>query len=240
MAGSDTTAITARFLLPDYIVRAQANALSCPLWQSGALVAPTTGTCTVYDRSGVVVSTGAVAISGSIAAYTVAASSVPISLTPEAGWRVEWMLDDVLYRNTAALVVSDLHPVVTDADIYRRQSALDPSGPSPISAVTDYQSYIDEAWVTIIGRLISQGSLPYLVMEPTALREVHLTLTLALIYEDYQTRLSDAYREMGQTYRERYEAAWEGLTFSYDTDGDGDSDVTSRPAIGTIWLTGRR
>ena len=244
MSGATTSFYSARFLLPDYIVREQENDLSCPVWRDGALVAPSAGNATVYDSTDTVIHTQAVVVSGSIATITIPAGSVPSTLTLESGWRVEWELtvggDPFNARNKAFLVRSELVPVVTDADLFRRVSSLNPSGSAPISSVPDYQDYIDEAWVVLVGRISGKGPLPFLIMEPTALREPHLLLTLALIFEDFETRLNESYAEKATTYRERYETAFGGLRFEYDSDQDGRSDGSrKRAGSSTIWLTGR-
>lgn len=244
MAGATSTFYTARFLLPDYIVRGQENVLSCPVYRDGALVTPASGTGTVYNSTNTVVHSQTVSITGGIASITIPALTLPSTLSLESGWRVEWALiiDGVSHpiKNKAHLVRSELYPVVTDADLFRRVSSLNPAGSAPISSLTDFQDYLDEAWVVIVGRISGQGPLPYLIMEPTALREPHLLLTLALIFEDFETRLTEQYTEKAATYRERYEASFSTLKFEYDSDQDGRSDgPRKRAGMSTIWLTGR-
>lgn len=245
MGGSQTTWTTARFLTPDYLVRGQDNALSCPLWADGALVAPTSGTVSIYDTSNaLVVDSAAVTVAGSIATYTVSAATLPSTLSLGMGWRVEWTLTvssvATVYRNAAGLVRSRLAPVITDADLFRRVSGLNPNGSAPISSLTDYQDYIDEAWVTLHGKLTGKGSLPHLIMEPSALREPHLLLTLAGIFEDLRTRLNETYADQAREYRDRFDRAWGELAFEYDTGDSGQSDGRrKRAATPTIWLCGR-
>lgn len=244
MSGSSTSFRTARLLLPDYLVQGQDNAISCPLWQDGALVAPTSGTVSVFDASNTAIVDGATAtITGSIATYTVTAATLPASLSRGMGWRVEWSLvvssTTTVYRNSAGLIKSQLAPVVTDADLFRRESALDPSGSAPVSSLSDYQDYIDEAWVTLTGRLAARGSLPHLVMEPSALREPHLLLSLHLIFQDFRTRLSETWTEKAADYRSQFEKSWDSLAFEYDTADSGQSDGRrKRSASPTVWLGG--
>lgn len=250
MSGTTTTYVTARFLTPDYIVQGQDNALSCPLWRDGALVAPTQSgsTITIYDSgNNAIVSGAAVTVAGSIATYTLLASSIPSSLTRGMGWRIEWSLivsgvspSPSVYRNSAGLVRSQLSPVVTDADLFRRVSGLNPTSAAPLSSLTDYQDYLDEAWVTIHGLLTGKGSLPHLIMEPTALREPMICLALSLIFDDFRTRMdSDKWGEQAKEYHARFEKAWSNLVFEYDTAGTGQSDGRrKRSANPTLWLGG--
>lgn len=240
--GAETTYTTARLLTPDYLVRAADNAISCPLWRDGSLVAPTSGTVSVYDASNTaIVSAAAVTVTGNIATYTITAAALPTTLQLGMGWRVEWTLTvssvATTCRNSAGLVRSRLAPVVTDADLFRRESSLNPVGTAPISSVSDYQDYLDEAWVTLHGRLTGKGSLPHLVMEPSALREPHILLTLSLIFNDFRTRLNEAYADKAKEYADKFEKAWEQLRFEYDSTDSGQSDGRrKRSASPTIWL----
>lgn len=241
MSGSTTTFTTARFLTADYLVRGRDNALSCPLWNSNALVVPTSGTVTVYDAGNTVIVSTAVTVVGSIATYTLPAALVPTTMSLGMGWRVEWSLVvaglATTYRNNAGLVRSELAPVVTDADLFRRVSGLDPDGPAPLSTLTTYQDKIDEAWVTIHGRLTGKGSLPHLIMEPSALREPHILLTLQLIFEDFKTRLNEAFAADAIDYRDQHKLAWNELRFEYDLADTGRSDGRrKRSATPTVWL----
>lgn len=247
MGGSATSFLTARLLTPDYFVQAADNAISCPLWQDGALVAPTQAgsTVSVYNgNSTAIVSAAPVTVTGSIATYTVLAASLPTTLPRGMGWRVEWSLiipsvtpSPRVFRNAAGLTRSALVPVVTDADLFRRESGLNPAGAAPVSSLTDYQDYIDEAWITLHGRLVGKGSLPHLIMEPSALREPHLTLALHLIFQDFRTRLAETWREKAEDYANQYKAAWSELVFEYDASDSGQSDGRRKRAAGaTRWL----
>jgi len=241
MSGAATTYLTARFLLPEYITRASDNAVSCPVYQDGALVAPTSGTFTLTDQAGLVIYTAAVAIVGSIATATVPAANIPDTLSFGFNWRASWDLvfSGVVehFANSAHLVRSTLSPVVADADLFRRVSALDPAGTSPISSLADYQDYRDEAWASLLARIAGQGPMPYLIMEPTALREAHLMLTLQLIFEDFATRLNEVYAERGELYANRYDAAFDRMRFAYDADQDGNAEGSrKRPARSSVWF----
>ena len=241
MAGSDTSHYTARLLTPDLLERGRANALSCPVYQDAALVAPDAAdTVSIYDAAGAAVVDGAtITVASSIATYSYTPAA---TLTLGTGWRVEWSLTLAtvahVFRNDAALVRARLYPVVTDADLFRRVSALDPSHASPLTSLTDYQDYLDEAWSEITLRLIAVGNRPNLVLEPSALRVVHRDLTLALIFDDLATRLNEAYQDQADRFRRYYEDGWARLNFEYDTDDSGAADQR-RASTPTIWLTGR-
>lgn len=243
MAGSSTSRLTARFLTGDYLVQARDNALSCPLYLGADPVEPSAGTITITDAAGVaVVSTAAVTITGGVATYTVPAASLPSTLTRGRGWSVAWSLTVSgvahVFRNAASLVRSELAPVVTDLDLFRRESALDPDGTAPITSLTTYQPYIDEAWVTIIGRLVAKGNVPNLIMEPTALRELHLVMSLHLVFQDQKSRLSAAWQTKAEEYRALAKDAWDGMTFEYDESDAGRADAQRRSPKRPTFLGG--
>ena len=152
-------------------------------------------------------------------------------------WELVYSGVTELFYNSAHLVRSLLRPVVADADLFRRVSALDPAGAAPISSLSSFQAYRDEAWASLLARIAGQGPMPYLILEPTALREVHLLLSLQLIFEDFSTRLNEIYAERADTYGERYSAAFDRLRFTYDEGQDGNGGGSRmRPARSSVWL----
>jgi hypothetical protein len=242
------TLYTARFELPDLLEQGRSNLLRCRVYRNGVLATPTSGTVTVYDKSGnALVDDAAVTVTNSEATYNLLAATIASSTRGE-GWGVEWALlmpDGVThtFRNDAALVRARLYPVVADADLYRVASSLDPSG-QPIHSRQSFDDKLEEAFLQIEQRLIAAGNRPNLVLSPSALREVHLYLTLALIFEDFATRLSADYEARAQSYRTQFDSAWSRLRFVYDTDDDGRPDDGARGGrkgpSGTLWLTSRR
>lgn len=245
MAGASSSYVAARLLTPDYLVRGADNAIACPLWRGGGLVEVTEAgsTVSIYAGSGaIIVDAEPIELVDDVARYTIPASALPASLPYGMGWRVEWSLvvDGVaaLYRNSAGLIRSQLVPVVTDRDLFRRESSLDPNGAAPISSLEDYQDFRDEAWISILGRLSAKGNLPHLIMEPTALREPHMLLTLHLIFEDFRTRLNETWTEKAREYGARFEKSMNDLAFEYAPADDGIASRRKRGASATVWLGG--
>ena len=88
MALNDQT-YQVRFPLPSLLERGIDTVIKAPVYQSGALVAPSAGTVTIYDDSNTArVSAAAVTITDSVATYTVTAGTTS-GLTLADGWRVE-------------------------------------------------------------------------------------------------------------------------------------------------------
>lgn len=242
MSGSATTFRASRWLLPEYITRGQDNVVACPVYKGTSLDAPASGTGTVYDRAGNVVYTAAVSVASSVASITIPAASLPTTLSLERGWAVRFELTfsdstKETFQNSAYLVRSELNPVITDADLFARHSALDPFGNAPLTSKSSFAVYRDEAWVDLVTRITSKGSLPHLITEPTALRKPHLLHSLELLFEDLATTLAEAYSEKAAMYREKYDAAFDELVFDYDADQDGLTDgPRKRSARSSVWL----
>lgn len=236
---------TARFPGPRFIVRNVAETIELRVYRDGALVTPSAVTVSVYDANKTaVVDAQSATVSASVASYTIpAATTADLSLGQ--GWLIKWTAtvggQVINPINDAALVRRQLYPVVTDLDLFRRASSLDPSSATVITSLTTYQSYLDEAFLEIQNRLINTGRRPNLVISPYSLRDVHLYLTLALIFEDLSTRLNEAYELRAQQYRSHYERCWGEIKMLIDTDDSGEADdIHHRSAANpTVWLGGR-
>lgn len=233
---------SARFETPTLIERGRSNTLQCRVYRAGAVVAPASGTITIYDDSDTaVVSAAAVSVTASIAEYAYSPAS---TLSLAEGWQVVWALtmpdgNVHTFRNEAALVRAVPANNITEADLYRRVSALDPSGPSAIHSANDFADKIDEAETMIATRLYEAGRRIFLTVSPSELREVRILLTLTLIFEDFSVRLGAAYGEQAANYRNQFEAAWGRLRLSYDEDDDGSPETTKKGGSAVLWLTSR-
>ena len=239
MSAADTE-YAARFVGPELIERGRANALTCPVYRDGALVAPTelTSSITILRKDGsAVVSAGPVAVTGSIARYTTGTYTAE---QLEEGWFVEWLctIGGVPYRfrRSAALCRARLHPVITDADLYARHAELaDVRG-----TLTTDQACIDEAWAELLNMIRQKGSLPHLVMSPEDLRFAHLFLALSNRFLDLQTSGGNdsKWAALATHYATRFTQAFGGLSFRYDTDDDGVADVLPRAGFPITFLGG--
>ncbi len=234
---------TARIPLPWQIVRGVDTTFEIPIYQSGATaLAATGGDWVVYDGD------GAEFDSGTFAAAAVASLEVEgtdtSSLELGGGWLVTGNVThaggSVPFRTDAALVRTKLSPVIGDVDVARRCKALDPSSARAISRRTEFQAELDEAWVEINQRLIDNGRRPWLILSPSSLRQVHLLLTIALVFEDLATRLEPAHGDRAREFRRLYENAWTRLSFKYDEGNDQQVPSGRRSGPAVIFTTGRR
>lgn len=236
---------------PELLERGRANLIQCPAYISGALSAPSVGTVTVYDPSATaVVDAQAVTITASVAEYSIASATLA-TYAYATGWTFEWaltMADGVVHtaRTDGSLVRRSFYPVVTDADLIGRLSALDPSGTAPITSAANYQAFLDEAWRVLVRRLVGDSSAVSKIVSGYALREAHLLLTLSLIMTDLATRSEGAgyYADEATRYRAEYGHAYAEARVKVDAADDGsvtDERVAVRPVVwmgsGARWLS---
>jgi hypothetical protein len=236
------TVYTARFRSTETIERGRTQTLSCPTSRAGATATPASGTFSLYRPDGsALVSAQAVTVS-SVATYSLTGATTSAEALGE-GWLVEWALvmpDGVThtYRNDAALCRRELAPVISQDDLTQRHSDL----PSLLGAAASYQPYIDESWWTITNRLIGAGRRPYLVIQPSALRDCHLMLALHLVFLDYSTSAGDGgrWQALAAHYLTAYEQAWGQLRFAYDETDDNRVSATSKTSASSqVWTNGR-
>lgn len=216
------------------IVKDADHTIKALVYEDDAEVTPDTWTVTVYNASNVSVETG----SGSgQASHTIGSADLTAEAIGES-WRVEWSIvigsDTITPRNDAMLVLNGLWPVVSSSDLERRNPAL--VGTNKITTTAHSQEMLDEAWLEIQLRILASGRRPYLVLEPSALRLVHMHLAMHLIYNDLAAR-DDQWMMQADKYHERYERAWSELNPRTDDDHDGVQDG-KRPMQPVYWLGG--
>lgn len=245
------TLYTARFALAaELLDHGRDNLLKCPVYRAGVLVSPTQGASSVLTVKApdgtAVVDAAAVTVTNSVALYTVTSATLAAYTTPSEGWLVQWdllMPDGTVhtFATQAMLVRHALYPVVTEADLYRRVSSLNPSGSAVIHSGTDFADKLDDAFIVLENMLIEAGNRPWLVITPGALREAHTLLTLAMIFEDFATRLNEAHEVAAARYRNQFEAAWSRVKLRYErSDGMPDTSSTRGAAgRGMIWTNVR-
>lgn len=226
---------------PDLIVRGADHVLRVEIHRDGARLVPSAAEVTVFDAAGdeVVAGAAATVASDGRVTYTVTAATTA-DLTLGEGWRVEWTLTvsgvDYVARTDAALVRSSIYPVARVADLYARQPRLDPSGSSPIDRAPHHQEVLDDAWLSILDRLLAMGRRPNLVVSPSSFREPHVCLALERAFRRLASPDND-YGQMADTYASQYRDAWGDLRLVYDTGDTGQAPVSGRVSpTPTVWL----
>ena len=243
MPSTLTTPLRPRLPLPDTIERGRSNTLTCPLYLSGALTAPASGTVSIYDASGIVqVEDAAVTIAASIATYTWTPSA---DLALGRGWVVVWTLvvsgATYIFRNDAQLVRCRPSCPIVPQDLYRLAPALDPAGADPVTAASaaDHDGLIEEAWVEVQGRLLADDRRPWLVIGNHALRDVTLLTALAAVFASLSHRQREVYGETARDYRKQAEDAWSRVRLTYDQTDIGTPDPGGRGGRSSVIWFGR-
>lgn len=214
---------------PELLERGRDNRCTCPVARAGAAVAPSAGTFTALDGSGMAVVSGAVSVVGGVASFTVLASALAGRSLAE-DWTVEWALampDGVshTFRRSAALCRRRLYPSITDSDLIARHSDLGELRPS---SQASYQGQIDAAWEELLSFLRQQGSLPHRIISAEELRLPHLFGTLALIFTDFMLTAGGEARwaALADKYSREAFHARQRITVRFEVDDSGGSSPT--------------
>ena len=222
--------------------RGRSQVVDLPIYRDGALVEPASFTYTLKKPNGdAIVDAQAGTVVGSIAQYTISAGQLVSTLELGEGYLEEWAvtISGAVYhfRRMASVVLRRLYPVVSDGDLTATYSQLADLRPS---SLTSYQTYIDEAWFTILQRLRREGGgLEYLVMSPEAFRAAHQNLSLYYIFRDFHSSLGQSngrYLDLANEHFKQYGHEWKTINFVYDIGHDGkaedpDNRVSKQPII---------
>lgn len=232
------TAYSARFDTATLVQQGRDEVVVCPTTRAGQAAAPVGGTVSLLDANGEpVIDAEAVTVTDNVATYEIDGSdTAEIDLSRD--YRIVWVLempDGVhhTFDNRAVVCRRVPFPVVSESSLYARVRGLDPSQHAPISKRTEYSSTIDDAWIVLVNRLVEAGKRIELVLDPSVYREAHLTLTLAMVFDDLAAR-NATYAETAKRFREQYETAWGTMALPTDVDDDGDEDRTDA-ARGPVW-----
>ena len=232
---------------PEMIVRGRANTVIMPVYDSAGTAVTITeagSTFTLLDPSGVaVVNAAAISyqstpVSG--ATYTIAAGTLPTTLTPLGeGWQEVWVLQTPDGERTvdreAALILRPLTPLITYLDLVEDHPTLSTFG---ITAA-QWGTFLTSAWGDVINDLIAAGHVPYRIKSATAFRNVHKYRAFAKGFNHLalhqNTRLGN-FAQMAKDYSDKAEAAWKAINFKTDDDDDGrvDDDTRRRSAGGSV------
>jgi|TARA_R110000787_G_scaffold147555_1_gene261328 hypothetical protein len=239
---NSSTPYAPQIKVPELLERGKSQTSLLPIYRDGALVSPTGVKYTLIAPDGSkTVDNATATYPGNIPQYTHSASLLSDSLNLGEGYVQEWTVtlegSPFIFRRNAALVKRRLYPVISDGDLTSTYSQLADIRPSNL---TSYQTYIDEAWYTMIQKLRQEGGgLEYLVMSAESFREAHQNLTLYYIFRDFHSSLGQSngrYLDLAGEHFRQYHHAWKQINFIYDFDHSGTSEspnqrVAKQPVI---------
>lgn len=208
---------------PYLIERGVAQDIVAPLrhGSTGALVVPTSGTLTITRPDGTeMVSAAAVTVTSSIATYAVTpAATETLGEGYELAWDLVLSTAHYTFRSRGMVVEYLLYPVVAETHLYEREPEL--AYRAPQASTTGWQPQIDATWYELQRWLIGEGRRPWLIVEPSALRDVHLTRALEVCCRAAATGsdTEGVWLAKAETYRHEHRNAKAACRLTYD-DGD--------------------
>lgn len=245
MPTTDETIFTARLLGPTVVEKGVDTVVGCPVYRNGALVAPDSGTVSVYDETNTLVVTAAVEVVGSVATYTVLGTATS-SRTPSEGWRFEWALvfstgRARTFRTDGVLALHRLYPVITDTDLLQLHPELARLMPP---TETNYQDVIDAVFGEAESRLVAAGKRPWLIASAHALRMYLLNAALDRVWRMLATGgVGTREWDLADSYRTQAAAEWDRLKLVYaePTTGQNADVPGKRKGVSPVlWLSSRR
>jgi len=231
---SNSTPYAPQIKVPELLERGKSQLTTLPVYRDGALVVPSDVRYSLIAPDGTkIVDEAAGTYPGNISQYTHSSSNLASTLNLGEGYLQEWEITfsggTYNFRRNAAIVKRRLYPVVSDGDLTSTYSQLADIRPS---SLTSYQTYIDEAWYTMIQKMRTEGGgLEYLVMSPEAFRSAHQNLTLYYIFRDFHSSLGQSngrYLDLASEHFKQYTHEWKQINFVYDYDHDGQSDQPNK------------
>ena len=239
---STSTPYAPQIKIPELLERGKANTSTLPIYRDGVLVAPDAVRYTLYkpDQEKLIDNATA-SYPANIPTYVHSAGILDYSLILGEGYLQEWKItivgEEYIFRRMASVVLRRLYPVVSDGDLTATYSQLADIRPSNLSS---YQTYIDEAWFTMLQRMRQEGGgLEYLVMSPEAFRASHQNLSLYYIFRDFHSSLGQSngrYLDLANEHYRQYNDEWKRINFIYDHDHNGQSEqpnnrIAKQPVI---------
>ena len=247
MSTTGETAYSVRFDVLELLERGRDQVIKAPVYDNGALVAPSEATVSIFDASNTaIVDAAAATISGGIAQYTVSGTTqIPTTVALDRNWRVEWALTVagvvVNARTDAALVYRQPYMVLTQEHLLDYHRDLEDM---ITSKETSLRRYIEASWYDLIRMLYQDGTLIERVIDSHALLDYHRAKCLERIFRDFSTSSAgEKYGDLALFYMETAKEHRGSMNFAaYDDDDDGDDDSpdSRRAAVGTIWTNSPR
>ena len=231
---------------PEMIVRGRANSVLMRVVDNlGADVVITEAgsSFTLLDPSGVAVVNAAAITYSAIpiagATYTIAAGTLPTTLTPLGeGWQEVWVLQTPTGERTidreAALILRPLVPVLDYAGLLEDYPTLATFG----LTVAQWSTFLESAWGEILNDLIAAGHLPYRVKSGAAFRLTHKHRAYAKGFNALALHQNTRgnWAAMAASHKAEAETAWKAINFKTDNDDDGrvDDDTRRTSAAGSV------
>lgn len=229
--------VVAIYELPTFFEQARAGTLTAPqLRRLEVLVAPTAAgsSLAILDAVGAVVLEGrSVTVVGGVAQAQILADDFE-SLEAGAKLREVWRLvvDGVVETIERPAYLCRIAPRATLSErmLLSRHPSWAVQRPVGMPSLAEV---ISTAWSELIRDLEAIGILPGRVLEPHQLLDIHRLKVEALYFRHLAEGGTAvvAYEKAADRTEKAFEKAWDKLTVTLDTDGDGVADTGGRVAV---------
>lgn len=221
--------------------RVRDNVTQMAAYRDGALVAPSSGTYTLWgprtdiDDGDAIVDGEAVTVSGSVAQYTVAAASLPATVALGQGYMEVWSLvmpDGKTYTVRRSIVVGrfQLFPPLTEEDLVQGEYP-DLTRNLGASGTSVLQGIMDGAWSMVIRHLESRGRWADILVDSSDLFDWYRHEVLRRCFSAMLMRQpNERWMELFAMHRDEARIAKEGLRITVDRDRDGRADTEGKEA----------
>jgi hypothetical protein len=231
MAGAETV-YTFATRAPIWLAFGRDNVTKLPVYRSGAIVTPDSGTYALRDIGGHTVSAPSVSFdSDGIATATVPGADIPASLGLGEGYSELWTLEidgvSRTSRRDAVLGRIELHPPVAQSDLV---SGEYPDILDDVSGFAgDLQSYMDQAWSYVCRIMTKRGDFPDTVVEPSDVYDWYRQEVFERIFRSlFKSQNNDRMFTLWQHHKSEAQREREGLRMKVDRDRDGVADSLAR------------
>ena len=238
------TGYRARANVPVMIERARTQVSAIVLYTPSGVAAPASaGTYTLLKPGGTaVISAAAITTNATGAEYEIDASDIPANNTTAPlgqGWQERWALTmpdgtQRTFRRSASMALFELHPCVVDVDLTDLYpDLLDSLG----NYRTNLQTWIDNAWSTVMRALHRNGDWPFIIVEPSDIYEwvreqAFVNVFRALHKMSAGTGSNEDWKALWDSHEMGLRAAREGARITVDRDQDGIADHDGKDSAG--------
>ena len=239
--------LSASFYLPRFVQRLKTITVDLTLSEDGAVVAIDSATYSLYDENSVAIvdaETAVVAPLTNVLTYEVTSAILPLETILSDNWLEEWVVTFTdgrveTVRREVSLCLRLLYPLVNDSDLLERHSDLTKL---LADGEDDWHKPINAAWKGLNAKLLGTGKRPYLILSSWALRELHICMTLEIIFTDLQTYSGGGpgkYTDLSSKYNKCTEKLWGGLQLTMDSGETGKpADAVEDATSPVVYLKG--
>lgn len=228
-----------RIVAPDVLQRETAQTVEMQVYLAGELIAPSAGTFQLLKPDGsVAIEAAAVTVANDVAQYAIGAGALPATFDLSDGYVEIWSLtvggESLVVRREAALSKYPLHCPIADVDFVSGEY------PDIVDSLGEYagslQGFIDEAFAQIVERLWNTGQWPDLILSASALRQPlrELVMHLVMKFLFRKTSGDSRFERLMDLHWERFNGAYDRMTFKLDSDQDGTADSANRDSASKV------